>query len=387
MGLVKNDLYSQLCAYFRAGLDWQSFCQGGPLGSPDSVFSGVCTMFRGNDGILQWAMSLNVKDPSFSRRRWKYYIGMTQQEPDELIFSYAKCCYDHMAGSISAPKPIITFQDHLIRPLLISSSFQFMCGSQPYPMDALALTPDTLKAFLGMILDEKRTVPIMLITCPDIISPQKMNDLCFGNLIVFWCEDSRLILHLNGILPEGMYTPWDSVHILMPITQTDSFHPIHSYEDIHHMGIENFIAGIRQAYCQSMRSEERKLFPTVENVNRRRDQAYIRTLLEQRDAQKIRLLEQTKQISDQAEELQSAQYKLQAYQTAHPEGQISEYETLLNDALTEADSLKKGIAELSSRIFSNMGIGFRPKEEQTVPCLQELEHAIYSALACANERK
>ena len=386
MGLVKSALYRQLCDYFRANIEWQRFNNGGQIGAPETTVSGVCVSVQ-SDGFAQWAMSLNVRDHSFSRRRWKYYVGLTQQANEELSFCYAKCCYDHMAGSISMPKPIISFQDLLIKPLFFLPSIQFMCGAGPYPTEALELNYNSLQSFTALVTDEKRAVPIMLISCPDILSPQKMMDIALGNLIVYWCADSKIILRLNGELPESMYTPWDSVHIFMPLYSPESFHPIHSYEEIYHMGTEHFVAGLRLAYCQSMRSEERKRFPTVEGVNRRRDQAYIQNLLEQREMQRERLMELTKQVASQNEMINQVTHSLSLYQMEHPEGQLAEYESLLKESLAEADTLKKGISALSSRIFSCMGIGFRPDDSQDIPLLQELEHAVYSALACAQQRK
>ena len=227
----------------------------------------------------------------------------------------------------------------------------------------------------------------MLITCPDVIIPQKILDLMLGNMIVYWCTNAELIQTLNSDLPQNMYSPWDSVHIFMPSTLHNSFHPVYPYEEIQRMGVDNFIAGLRQAYCQSMRSEERKNFPTVETVYYRRSQLYAHMLYSQREEQRKRILELTAQVSAQKEELQAVEKQFFAYKQAHPTDQITEYESLLNESLSEIDLLRKGISDLTSQLFIHMGTQLKPTPQQTIPELRELEKAILSAIACASGKK
>lgn len=387
LGILKNALFQHICGYFHVSLEWKSLLNGGPLGGSDSIVSGVSSNYSEEDGIGQWAMTLNVKDPSFSRRRWKYYIGVNQKDPLQLEFYYAKCCYDHMSGSLSSLKPIIAFEDQFIRPLFSLPALQFMCGERPYELQATELNVNTYTDFLAHLYDKKRILPIFLITCPDIIMPQKLLSLLMGNIHVWWCTDPNLIQTLNEELDDNMYTPWDSVHILMPLQKPDSFHPAHTYEDIQRMGVDNFLLGLRQAYSQSMRSEERVKFPTVESVTLHKTQRHARILYEQREEQRKRIIELTSTITSQSEELQIIRRRLQDYQEAHPANQLEEYEALLNDSLAENDLLKTGIAELTSRLFSTMGIKFKPNEQQNSSELRELEMAIYSALSCVADRK
>ena len=262
-----------------------------------------------------------------------------------------------------------------------------MSGTKPYPTEAIELKMNNFQDFIDLVLGNQRTIPVLLITCPDIVSPQKLWELMMGNVVIYWSADPELIVQLNNKLPDNMFTPWDSVHVLTPIINSDSFHPIHTFDEIHRMGTDALIAGLRQAYCQSLRSEERKHFPTVESVNYRRNQIYTRMLLKQRDAQQMKILELSKNMSDQANKLQDIRQRLQQYQVDHPEDQIAEYESLLNEALRENDALKEQISALSSRLFGTMGKDFIPNEHPSLPQIKELEHAIFSVLACANERK
>ena len=387
MGLTKSALYEAVCDYFHTHLDWKSFSNGGPLGNSESRVSGVSVMCSGEEHFAQWALMMNIKDTAYSRRRWKYYLGLTQVDSQQISFFYAKCCYDHMSGSLSPAKPIVAFEDLFARKLFFLPSIQFVCGNIPYPTNAIELNPDTYSSLVDQIKTAERILPIMLITCPDVIIPQKILGLMLGNVIVYWCTNAELIRNLNSDLPQTMYSPWDSIHIFMPSTLHNSFHPVYPYEEIQRMGVDNFIAGLRQAYCQSMRSEERKNFPTVETVNYRRSQLYAHMLYSQREEQRKRILELTAQISAQKEELQAVKKQFFAYKQAHPTDQITEYESLLNESLSEIDLLRKGISDLTSQLFICMGTQLKPTFQQTIPELRELEKAILSTIACASSKK
>ena len=146
------------------------------------------------------------------------------------------------------------------------------------------------------------------------------------------------------------------------------------------MGVDAFLRGLHQAYCASMRSEEKRGFLTVEDVYRRLAQAQAGRLAEQLDAQKA----ECGQLNAQIQTLQEQLAESKAH--ANP-ALIGEYESLLTDAMAEADALKSGISALSTRLYSSMGAGFKPDESGSIPLLQELSHAIYSVLACERSRK
>ena len=101
-----------------------------------------------------------------------------------------------------------------------------------------------------------------------------------------WCSDSEVISRLNELVSDGLQTPWDSVRSFLPLGKSELYHPCWAYEDIRRMGVDAFLRGLHQAYCASMRSEEKRGFLTVEDVYRRLAQAQAGRLVEQLDAQK-----------------------------------------------------------------------------------------------------
>lgn len=83
--LVKGVLCDQLSAALSASLPWHIFAKGGTISKDDGSANGRIASFS-VDNEHQWALSLRVRDPSYSRRRWIYYIGLREQ--DEAVQLY-----------------------------------------------------------------------------------------------------------------------------------------------------------------------------------------------------------------------------------------------------------------------------------------------------------
>ena len=129
------------------------------------------------------------------------------------------------------------------------------------------------------------------------------------------------------------------------------------------MGREEFLRGLRQAYCATMRSLERKNFLTIEDVFRYQDQLHISELSRQLDRQKsesIRLLAQNADLSAAISDLQS---RLQTLEQSAGARQLQEFESLLNECMAETDALKKGISSLCERLYCTWAPVFTPMNQ------------------------
>ena len=384
--IILDILFRQICEQFDAMLDWRAFARGGSYNNTDHSLHGLSAYTQADDGSLLWASSFYIKDRQFTRRRWKYYFGIRQLSDDEAIFYYAKCRYDHMAGSISPAKPDRYTRDTLADPLFYDPNIVCMIGNQPYPVGAVNLNVANLHEFIAMILDKQRSIPVMLITCPDVITPEIMSDMTLGNLAIYWCDDSRIIMQMNTSLPRDLRTTWDTVRVFMPIYNDCVFHPCYPYEDIHRMGIDSFFNGIRRAYCENMHSEERRSFLTVCEVLSVRDRKSIQKLEALNREQSSQLIDVTAKLKQQSKELKSIREKIEMMSAKSQTREINELESLLSETITEADALKTAISSLSTELYSTMGIGFKPNQSQSIALIQELSNAIYASLQCAQGR-
>lgn len=377
--IVKDILHSRLESTLGLHIPRVCFGMGGKFSSEDNTVNlQAASLQAGETGI--WAMRLQQKDPKIIRRRWVYHASMRIVSSEHLTLYYAKCCYDHTAGSVLPPREIPLELDQLLDPLFFSNEIRCMCGSFPFPCESQELSYTSLAEFIHLLEDEDRTCPLLLISCPDVLAPEVTADILLGNAVVYWCADEEVFSRFNELVSDNLQTPWDSVRSFLPLGKSESYHPCWMYEDIQRMGVDAFLRGLYQAYCTSMRSEEKRGFLTIEDVYLHRDQAQIATQIEQLESQKAEI----KRLSTQLQSLQK-QHEESGNQ-ANPT-LIGEYESLLGDVMAEVDALKSGISALSTRLYSNMGIGFKPDESESIPLLQELSHAIYSALAYANSRK
>ena len=262
-----------------------------------------------------------------------------------------------------------------------------MCGVSPYPTQPLELSEASLSDFIALLQDELRTVPIALISCPDVVPPNELLRIALGNLIIYWTDDPEIVERLNIVLPDECRIPWDSVRIILPFDQAQTYHPVYTYESICQMGIDSFLNGIHQAFCSCLRSEERRGFITVADIARIRDRkqiAFLRAQLREKDA-KITVHEEN--MLRLKAEIDHLAKELKAYQTHPLSSELKEYEELLNESLSENSAIKEGITSLSTQLYASLGREFHPNEAESIAVLQELAHAIHVALACAGSKK
>lgn len=386
--LVKGILYDRLAELYHLSANWHAFAGGGKFAASDEIVKGHSASVKCEDGAELWALYINIKDQELFRRRWVYYISQRSENADSTTLYYAKCCYDHMAGSIADVQPVSILRDSFPDTLFFSKHVQCMCGKYPLPSDVRELNHSSLPDFINMVRDETRTQPIILITCSWHLSPERLFDRMMGNAVIYWCENSGAVMRLNSMLPQSMYTQWDSVRIFMPLFAGEkTYHPSYTSEDIRRMGNEKFVSGLLQAYCRSMRSEERRAFVQISDVYQLRSKAYINTLVNQIKEKDAMITTLNKQTSDLKKTNAILQKQLSQMTPPEKSKDAEEYETLLNEAMQETDNLKQGITRLASRLCSDMGAAFQPDEKEPNAQLQELAHAIYACLQRVGARK
>ena len=383
---VKHILHQQINESFSLPIEWVAFNRGGKFRSPDGLVNAQIASLTSSPRTL-WAVKISARDTENSRRQWIVHFGIRVFDADQLSLCYAQCCYDHTAGSIQNPRALPLTLDRLPGPLLFSDNIQCMCGDSHLPLEPGELTQETLPKFVELLMDNQRPYPIILVTCVDALAPEEAADVLLGNVIVYWCTDASIMMRLNAMLPEELYTPWDCVRAFLPMNVNKPYHPIWTYEEIRRMGEDEFLKGLRQAYCASMRSQERRDFLTVEDVCRYRDQMRIYELEEQLEKQKKESSRLLSQSERQNSDIMKLREQLQSLKQSADAKTLNEYESLLNETMAEADALKRGISALSERLYSTLGTGFTPEGTEPVASIQELSHAIYVALTNAGSRK
>lgn len=384
--MVKGILYDKLTEIYHLTSEWKYFAKGGKIASEDEILKGQIASIT-LDKVHSWAAYLNIKDPASPRRRWVYYIGIRADHEDSCTLFYAKCCYDHLVGSIQEAKPIPHEFDPIPESLLVNSHIRCMCGTGILPNKAVELTHSTLPDLLNLLTDKSRKQPVFLITCSQYLSPEKIAGMLRGNAVVFWTENSSTVMRLNSMLPQNKYTVWESVHIFMPDSGDATFHPVHTLNDIQSMGVEKYYAALRQAYCQSMRSEERREFPTIDYIISARNRQLIESLLQQvseKDTKLATVIGQNRDLRKANENLEKENQRLS---DITPTEEAVVYEGMLNESMKDIAALRHAIQHLNTLLCSDMGMTFCPDQVETIAIVQELAHTIYACLQRASEKK
>ena len=192
-------------------------------------------------------------------------------------------------------------------------------------------------------------------------------------------------MDLNAGLPKSLYTQWDSIHILMPLSDSRAYHPTYTYSEIRSMGIDTFMNGIRQAFCESLRSKEKHAFFTVEDVEKCRNRGQANQLAQTCEEQKDKMREMEERLAKQDEQIEGLLSQLQEVSSRSKE--ITEYEEMIDEAMAECSDLKRGISDLTTQMYASLGDTFHPNEQEPLAILQELSHAIFVAMACVAEKR
>ena len=292
-----------------------------------------------------------------------------------------------MVGSMQAAKPIPHEQDPIPESLLINGHIRCLCGSGILPNRAIELTHSNFPDLLNMINDKDRKQPVFLITCSQYLSAEKIAGMLLGNAAVFWTENSSTVMRLNSMLPQNKYTVWESVHIFMPDTGDATFHPVHTLNEIQSMGIDKYYAALRQAYCQSMRSEERREFPTIDYIISARNRHLIESLSQQiseKDTKLATVIGQNRDLRKTNEILEKEKQRLSAIT---PTEEAVVYEGMLNESMKDIAALRHAVQHLNTLLCSDMGMTFCPDQSEPIAVVQELAHTIYACLQRAGEKK
>lgn len=388
--IILGILYDAFQREFALTPAWNIFCRGGQFENANGDTKAQIASdsdHEGDSAASLWAIRLRVRDASVKRRNWAINIGMKQVSADTFTVYYGLSVSDHLAGSFTEPQPIAFRYRSLINGLLDDKHLQCVTGKHSLPPMAAELRHPSLPEFLEILSDTDRTIPLALITCADLVMPEELSDIARGNLIVYWCEDLSVVLRLNELVPPALAVEWDSIRIYLPINGDAQFHPSFSAAYIERVGHSDVVSGIYQAFCQGLRSEDRRAFVTVDDILKQRNAKYQAALQE-----RIAGLGETArglaaQLARKDKDLQELQARFDDLTAAKDTAETAEYEALLSETIAEVDALKEGIASLSACLYSDMGKSFKPEMAGENPRLLELAHAIFACLARARGHK
>ncbi len=326
--------------------------------------------------FLHWATLIRIHDAALRRRNWTVRIGLTRHNASSVTLYHAVSYSDHQAGSFSDFRPPILTPPLL--PQLLLSHPGLRCQSGRYTLsDApCALTGSDIEEFVHLLYDQSRTLPIALITCPDLVSPSALCRLALGNLIVCWLDDLQAFDLLCDRLPQNLLFPWDSVKVFLPFSKGECFHPVLRPEGIQRMGGQEALAGIYRAYCTCPTGEERRAFIDLDAVYSLLRSQSIAGMKEQLDQLRNRTDQLERENDRLHEQCIAAESARQALEEKLAASDIPTYEALLEESTENAEQLRSGIQIFTEALYSKSDSALSEQCRSEVPALKQLAEAI-----------
>lgn len=372
-------VYDYLRTSFGFEPDYNSFRTYGKLASENEtikVQTGSIREAEDQQYPFLWAMRVRARDRFNRRRNWLTHVGIRQDSPTSASLYFAELYSDYTVGLLTDVSPPATEAPVLFDSLLRSRRLMCLSGAHalaPYPW---AITDGELDAFLELLLDPERTQPVLLITCPDLVSPTLAYERTKGNLIPCWLDDYPLFGALNSRLPPALRTEWDTIRVFLPLTQESQFHPFVTLQDINRLGANTVVENLYRAFCTCLRNEDRYAFVTIDTIRDLLRERTTTTLKEQNREQSAAIRDlhlKNAELSAQRTELSD---RLKLAQGQLDRSNASEYEALLSEAMEETDRLIKGMDALIAHLYADPGASLSADEAGSSAKLQDLYQAL-----------
>lgn len=385
---LQGIIYDAIRREYDFAPDWERFRSYGTEETPDQTKRLRTATLYGeeNEASRQWALRLSVRDKYVRRRKWLLHIGLDVRTPNAAMLYYALMYYDHKAGSFSEFRQPLVLPTSLLYALNQNPRLACSCGSFQLPSGAIAIDEGNLASVLMLMRDPKRWIPVIVITCPDLISPILVEKEMIGNAVVCWLDDMETLKAVNDALAPDIFIEWDSVQVILPDAPGHIQHPRLTITEISRFGRDGVIGLLRQAYCESLRGEDRRTFVTVDDISRQRDKGLISNLqkrLAEASAEINQLKNTTRGLREENERLRQMNGKLSSEDSVR---EIASYEALLSESMEQYDALRSGVLGLTQRLYESIGQNFTPKTDGEA-CLCDLEHAIFLQLAAKQPRR
>ena len=379
---LQGIIYDSLRSEHAFEANWERFCTYDQEGTPDKtkrILTG--SLYDETDRQLrQWAMKLTYRDALVRRRKWQLHIGIDLKDANSAILYYALMYSDHMAGSFSSHKPPFISSPPFLSSLNQNPRLLCCCGSYQLPPGAIAIDEQNFQSVVSILRDPMRELPVVIIGCPDLVSPSLAEKMLVGNAVVCWLDDMDLLESLNDALSPQVYMEWDSIQVVLPQVAEQSQHLGFSVADVSRLGRDAVLAMLRQAYCESLRGEERRSFVTVDDIFRQRDRQFSLHLQKQLADTTSECNRLHAEISALKAETDAKHSQAGDADSKTSERELADCEALLNEALEQYDSLRSGVLNLTQRLYGSIGQSFVP-DEKGEACLCDLERSIFVNLA------
>mgnify|MGYP004556008319 FL=1 len=182
---VISFLHAEIMHIAALDVALESFATGLAVSSADGSCA-LRTVFVPPDEdsrVSLWALRLRERDPYLNYRTKTTHIGIQQSSPYEIWMYIVVLNADSLGGRFVLPRPISKEIPSFVYLLFRHPELQCISGQFALRANAIMLIPQWIDHFLDLLYDGGRSLPVILITCPDIISPGELQKQLLGNAI------------------------------------------------------------------------------------------------------------------------------------------------------------------------------------------------------------
>jgi hypothetical protein len=303
-----------------------------------------------------WAMRLKSRDPILRHRIMTTHIGIHQTSDFEITLYFASMSADNLGGRMAAARPVVRRVSPLVEMLLTHPDLHCVTGNHVLLNKSIKLTYQSMEFFLDLLYDKTRTLPVILITCPDIVDPDSLHAHLQGNAVICYVEEPVVLMELNDHLPDALAANIDTIQIYLPLgenpLQQNLFHPTIPLSEIYRIGARGVYAVLYQAYSEYLRVSERKEFITIDTCQRIRENRELADLRTRLAVLQSNQVSNEDALTKAQEACRSLQAELDALRKTPGNQDISDYENLLSEYISETDQLKSGLQVLLSQLYN-----------------------------------
>lgn len=208
------------------------------------------------ESIAEWALSASWDEPTVQRRRRSLDFGVKVYSSTRVDFSFLAHYHDRLGGCLKLLRPPKHEVPQVLRSILGNESLACTSGGASIPLESIELTMDHLQVFVDTLENPQRLLPMILVTCPEIIIPAGVMHRMRGNVILYHTDDRLLLQELNRLLNSDVHVLYGGVQIFLPSSHPQNKHPYFTHEEIEKLGGKAVVDILSQAYAQNPTKRE-----------------------------------------------------------------------------------------------------------------------------------
>ena len=327
------------------------------------------------------AVKISEKDNRILRRTWETHINAELEKGSKsVILRYALFYKDYTYNSMTEFPPPELYTPLLVKNLAEDSLLQCRVGEYKLPYTAIPLTSQSANVFFDLLFDQKRELPIVVITCPDIVDADEVAEATIGNAIVFFSDDYFFLEEVNGTLPEKLKIAFDAIHTYQIAKVGNTYSYIIQSKTLALYENRSIANVMRHAFCECMSNQQQYRFFTVDEIEEMAEFQKSIAVAKENDAltkQNKRLAKEVDELSAANETLTARNIELEKIAGSDPYADAMEYNEQWTLAEKKIEKMDQQLEKIASDLYESRIPTLDEKPETVaIGCLvQALRHS------------